>query len=606
MEERKSVLPINRWRWGVALVILTACLFWWRLWWLQIWQGEHLGEKAQSRYIRAVVTKAPRGAILDRTGKVLASNEPSFSVVLLPAEFSSDGVNRKATCQIVGVPIDELDAIVAQIKANKVPLFEPVRLRVGADITTVTRVLENNFQLTGVTVLEEPLRVYPKGKLAAHVLGHVGAVTEEELRKYPNLLKPFDWTGKMGVERIYDQRLQGKHGQEVLEVDAMGAPIQRLRKEAASAGQTLVLTLDASLQAVAETALKGKNGAVVALNPKTGEVLVLASSPSFDPNWFSKGITPKLWRWLTSHKAHPLQNRAIASAHPPGSTFKIVTAVAALIYGKATPYTRLHCGGGRTVGRRFFRCWRKHGTLDLERAIGQSCDSYFYTLGISVGPEGLAKVGRLMGLGAKTGIDLPCENEGVLPTPSWKRKRYRERWYGGDTANMAIGQGYVAVTPLQMALVACAVANDGIVMKPHLLRERRDAKGKVLERVTPQVLHRLEASPSVWRAVKQGMLAAVYGAGGTAGQLRDLPIRVAGKTGSSQHRKGKKTHAWFIAFAPAEDPQIALAVMVEEAGHGGQIAAPIAKEVLQAFVTMQGAKIRAQDMKEPPPSSRRR
>ncbi len=582
MEKRKPVLPTKRWCWGGVLVVLTACLFCGRLWWLQVWQGEHLGEKARNRYLRAVVTKAPRGAILDRKGKVLASNEPSFSIALLPAEFSSDGANTKAICQIVGVTAEELDAAVAQIKANKVALFEPVRLRVGADIATITRVLERNFQLTGVTVLEEPLRVYPNGKLAAHVLGHVGAITEEELQNRPDL-KPFDWTGKMGVERFYDRRLQGEHGREVLEVDATGAPIQRLRKEAAWAGQTLVLTLDASLQAAAETALQGKNGAVVALNPKTGEVLVLASSPSFDPNWFSRGIKPNLWRWLTSHKAHPLQNRAIASAHPPGSAFKIVTAVAALAYGKATPYTRLRCGGGRTVGRRFFRCWRRHGTLDLEGAIGQSCDSYFYTLGIAVGPERLAKVGRLMGLGSKTGIDLPGENAGVLPTPAWKRKRYREHWYGGDTANMAIGQGYVAVTPLQMALVACAVANNGIVMQPHLLRERRDADGKVLERVSPKVLHHLEVPSSLWRAVRQGMLAAVYGFGGTAGRLRDLPIRVAVKTGSSQHRKGKKTHAWFIAFAPAEDPQIALAVMVEEAGHGGQVAAPIAKQVLHTF-----------------------
>jgi penicillin-binding protein 2 len=586
MQERPTVLPANRLRWGWIFIVVMVAVFWGRLWWLQIGQGAHWDEKARSRYLRAIVTKAPRGPILDRNGKVLASNEPSFNIALLPAEFSSDGADPEKICRLLGIAPAELESAVAKIRANKVPLFEPVRLKANADIATVTRVWERMSELPGIIVLEEPVRVYPCGTLAAHVLGHVGAVTDEELTNRPDL-QPFDWTGKMGIERVYDRYLQGEHGREVMEVDATGAPIQRLRREPARAGQTLVLTLDARLQAVAERALQGKRGAVVALDPKTGEVLVMASSPSFDPNWFSKGIKPERWRWLISHPAHPLQNRAIATTHPPGSTFKIVTAVTALMFGKVTPSTRIPCGGGRVVGRRFFRCWRRHATLDLEHAIGQSCDSYFYTLGLAVGPERLAQVAHLMGLGEKTGIDLPGESSGVIPTPAWKRHRYRERWYGGDTANMAIGQGYVAVTPLQMALVACAVANNGVVMRPHLLKERRNAQGQVIERITPKVLHRLPAPPSVWQAVKRGMLAAVYGPGGTAGRLRDLPLQVAGKTGSSEHRKGAKTHAWFIAFAPADAPQIALCVMVEESGHGGEVAVPIAKEILAAFAQRQ-------------------
>ena len=586
MQERPTILPTNRLRWGWVFIVVMVAVFWGRLWWLQIGQGEQWDEKARSRYLRAIVTKAPRGTILDRNGKVLASNEPSFSIALLPAEFSADGADPAKICRLLGIAPAELESAVAKIRANKVPLFEPVRLKVNADIATVTRIWERMSELPGIIVLEEPVRVYPHRTLAAHVLGHVGAVTDEELESRPDL-QLFDWTGKMGIERVYDRYLQGEHGREVMEVDALGAPIRRLRREPARAGQTLVLTLDARLQAVAERALQGKRGAVVALDPKTGEVLALASSPSFDPNWFSTGIKPERWRWLISHPAHPLQNRAIATTHPPGSTFKIVTAVAALMFGKVTPSTRIPCGGGRVVGRRFFRCWRRHATLDLEHAIGQSCDSYFYTLGLAVGPDRLAQVARLMGLGEKTGIDLPGESSGVIPTPAWKRHRYRERWYGGDTANMAIGQGYVAVTPLQMALVACAVANNGVVMRPHLLKERRNAQGQVIERITPKVLHRLPAPPSVWQAVKRGMLAAVYGPGGTAGRLRDLPIQVAGKTGSSEHRKGAKTHAWFIAFAPADRPQIALCVMVEESGHGGEVAVPIAKEILAAFAQRQ-------------------
>lgn len=582
MEGRKAEVPISRWRFCLFCVIAVALIFILRLWWLQIYQGEQLGERAQSRYIRAIVTRAPRGQILDREGKVLATNEPSFTIALFPAEFSTDSADPQRICRIIGIPQAILDDAVAKIKANKVTLFEPIRLVISADFAIVTRVFERIWELPGIIVLEEPCRHYPNEKIAAHVLGHVGAVTEEELKRRKDL-ELFDWTGKLGLERIYDHYLQGKNGREIVEVDARGAPVRRIKRELAQPGQTLVTTLDLGLQKVAEEALRGKRGAVVALDPRTGEVLVMASSPTFDPNWFSKGIKPEVWRWLISHKAHPMQNRAISSAHPPGSTFKVVTAVAALFYNKASPKTRINCGGGRMVGRRFFRCWRRHGNVDLIKAIGQSCDTYFYTLGLSVGPNKLAHVSSLMGLGAKTGIDLPGEIKGVLPTPKWKRERYRERWYGGDTANMSIGQGYLSTTPLQMAIVACAIANKGVVYRPHLVKERRSASGKVLEAVKPQVLHRLNAPPSVWEAVKQGMLAAVYGPGGTARLLADLTIKVAGKTGSSEHHKGAKTHAWFIAFAPADKPQIALCVMVEEAGHGGEVAVPIAKQILQAF-----------------------
>ncbi len=582
MEERKNEVPMRRWHFCLFCAIAVASIFILRLWWLQIYQGEQLDEKAQSRCLRAIVMRAPRGQILDRNGKVLATNQPSFTIALFPAEFSTDGSDPEKICRIIGIPKTVLDNAVNKIRANKVPLFEPIRLVVGADFSTVTKVFERSWELPGIIVLEEPCRLYPYGKIAAHVLGHVGAVTEEELKRRKDL-ELFDWTGKLGLERIYDRYLQGRNGREVVEVDARGAPIRRLRREPAQPGQTLVITIDLELQKVAEEALQGKRGAVVALDPRTGEVLVMASSPTFDPNWFSKGIKPPLWRWLVSHKAHPLQNRAIATAHPPGSTFKVVTAAAALIYGKTTPKLRVNCGGGKIVGRRFFRCWRRHGTVDLIKAIGQSCDTYFYTIGLATGPERMAHIASLMGLGSKTGIDLTGEIKGVLPTPQWKRERYKERWYGGDTANMSIGQGYLSTTPLQMALVACAVANKGIVYRPHLVKERRSPDGKLLRRIEPKILHRIDASTSVWEAVKQGMLAAVYGPGGTARLLSDLPIKIAGKTGSSEHRKGAKTHAWFIAFAPADDPQIALCVMVEEAGHGGEIAVPIAKQILQTF-----------------------
>lgn len=578
-------LPRGRHRVSQILIALMVATFLGRLWWLQIWHGSRFGEQARSRYLRILPIKAPRGTILDRNAFVLAENEPSFTLALLPAEFPMEKEIVRRLYALTGLSERDLKDAFSRIRSGRVPLFEPLRVRTGLDMEMVIKVMEHRWELPGILVLQETVRSYPFGKLAAHVLGHVGAVTKRDLERIPDLFLS-DQIGKVGIEGRYDPWLRGKPGREVLEVDAVGAPTRRLRREPAKMGDTLVLTIDVRLQAAAEEALGGQRGAVVALVPKTGEVLVLASSPSFDPNWFSKGAPPRVWHQLFSEPTHPLHNRAIATAHPPGSTFKVVTAFAALLARKATPKTKLLCRGGRRVGRRFFRCWRRHGWVHFVQAIGQSCDTFFYEMGLRVGPEGLAEAARQMGLGQKTGIDLPGERSGLVPSPNWKGRRYKEAWYPGDTANFAIGQGYLTATPLQMALVACAIANEGMVPRPFLLKERRRPDGKVITRNRPKPLRHIPAPREIWATLKEGMLWAVYGWGGTARRLRDLPLLVAGKTGSAEHKEGEKTHAWFIAFAPADDPQIALAVLVEEGGHGSEAAVPVAERLLRKFVKL--------------------
>ncbi len=562
---------------AVATLVILA-----RLFWLQVLEEPLWSEKARASFLRTIVSRPARGSILDRKGRPLAISQPSFTIALLPAELLVNSGQPKELAALLGVEQQALESVLQRLRENGLPLFEPIPLKVRADLATVTRILEWTPYLQGVMVLEEPTRVYPQGRLAAHVLGYIGMASQADMERWEEV-RPFDWAGKGGIERVYEPLLRGVHGRDVVEVDALGLPVRYLDHVPPQKGQTLVLTIDADLQREAEEALKGHSGAVVVLKPTTGEVLALASSPSFDPNWFPSGIGRERWRRLMADTNYPLHNRAIASLYPPGSVFKVTTAIAGLCSGKMTPSTRFTCGGGLMVGRRFFRCWRRHGTVNMLQAIGQSCDTYFYRVALLVGPEHLFNVARALGLTNKTGIDLPGESSGLVGFPDWKRARFGSPWFGGDTANMGIGQGFVSLTPLQMALLACAVANRGTVFKPHLLSEVRDPTGDLRSRYRPQVLARLAPNAPFWGSVKQGMLHCIHGPGGTATRLRGLPLTIAGKTGSAQHGRKGRTHSCFIAFAPSESPEVALAVIAEEAGHGSEVAVPIARRDLLLY-----------------------
>jgi len=573
---------VPHWKLYVSLIVLGFAVLVLRLWYLQIAMGEQLLAQSESNRKRFIRLFAPRGMIVDRAGRTLAMNRPEFVVSVVPAEVGRDDSVLRRLSRILGMPLEDILQVVGSAKQRAQRLY-PVPLAVGVRLEVVTRVEENRLWLPGVSVSPQPVRWYPEGKLASHVLGMLGEVDAKELEKLRDAgVSQGEYVGKMGVEKAQEVWLHGRAGGKWVEVDARGRQRREIEEVPAEQGATVMLTLDKTLQKAAEEAFGSRVGAAVAVDPRTGEVLLMASFPRFDPNAFARGVKLNVWREITSNPLKPLQNRAIGSRYPPGSTFKIVTAAAGLHSGSITPYTRFYCPGALQLGRWRFRCHRTHGATDFVKAIGASCDVYFYQVGLRTGIENLAQIAHTFGLGETTGIDLVGESRGNIPTPEWKEKRYKEGWYDGDTVNASIGQGFVQCTPLQMALVACAVANRGSVMKPFVVKRVIRPDGVAID-TQPAVLKQIPLAPEYWQWIERGMRSAVVAPGGTA-HAANLPgIAVAGKTGTAEDPPRRRPHAWFICYAPMKNPRIALAVVVEQGGHGGAVAAPIARHILETF-----------------------
>jgi penicillin-binding protein 2 len=403
-----------------------------------------------------------------------------------------------------------------------------------------------------------------------------------------------DYLGKSGVELAWEKHLQGRRGSRRIEVDAYGRELGQLDSVFPTPGANITLTLDNRMQREAEACLEGQVGAIVALDPQTGKVLALASSPTFSQEAFERGLTTQEWQKINNDKSHPLENRALKGQYPPGSVFKIVMAVAGLEEKVVTPGTMISCTGALPVGNHVFHCWRKrgHGGVDLHRAMVHSCDIYFYEVGRQLGIERIAQWSRRFGLGAPTGLDLDKEMSGLAPSIAWKKARFNQPWHEGDTISVSIGQGYNLVTPIQMARVVAAVANGGIIYKPYLVEKVESPAGEILYQAKPEVQSRLGASRANLEAVRQSLVGVVNNGTGKAARLPNT--QVAGKTGTAQvvaidrdnpkKKKSRRTedHAWFVAYAPAGEPQIAVAVLVEHGGHGGEDAAPLARRVIIA------------------------
>lgn len=575
----------------VALIVLGFVALVLRLWYLQIAMGEQLLAQSESNRKRFIRLFAPRGMIIDRAGRTLAMNRPEFVVSIIPAEVGNDDSVLRRLSQILDMPLEDILQVAGNPKQRAQRLY-PVPLATGVSLDVVTRIEENRLWLPGVNVSPQPVRWYPEGKMASHLLGMLGEVDAKDLQTLREAgVSPGEYVGKMGVERVQEVWLHGKAGGKWVEVDARGRQRREIGEVPAEQGATVMLTIDKQLQKAAEEAFGNRVGAVVALDPRTGEILALASFPRFDPNAFARGVKPNVWREIASNPLHPLQNRAIGSRYPPGSTFKIVTAAAGLHSAAITPYTSFYCPGALQLGRWRFRCHRRHGATGFVKAIGASCDVYFYQVGLRTGITALAEMAHAFSLGEVTGIDLVGESKGNIPTPEWKKKRYREGWYDGDTVNASIGQGFVQTTPLQMALVAAAVANRGTVMKPFVVKRIVRTDGTVVD-TQPAVWKQIPLTSEQWRWIADGMRAAVAGAGGTA-HAANLPgIPVAGKTGTAEDPPRRRPHAWFICYAPMDNPRIALAVVVEQGGHGGAVAAPIARHILETFFGVQHARAR--------------
>jgi len=578
---------------SLAFVVLVA-----RLWQLQILEGETFERLSDKNRIRLLRIPFIRGLIFDRNGQILADNRPFFNLMAVPVEITDPGAMIQRLGQGVQMDVQAVSASLREAK-RRAP-FRPVMLKEGLKWEEVAWVETNRLDLPGTWVEVEPRRSYPYGKTGAHLLGYVGEITEDLLRNWRGRgYRVGDRIGKCGVERSLEPYLRGRDGGLQVEVDAQGRQLAILQEVAFEPGADIVLTLDMSLQQEAEEALGDRAGAIVAGDPRTGEILALVSRPSFDPNQFSEGITPEAWRALMEDPHRPLTNRALTGQYPPGSTFKIITAVAGLEEGVITKDTALLCTGHYTLGNRDYRCWKEegHGFMRLREAIVQSCDVYFYQVGQMVGVDRLAKYSKGFGLGQPTGFDSDQEKPGLVPTSGWKKKRFGEPWHQGETLSLAIGQGFNLVTPLQQFVVISAVANGGFIVVPQVVKRIQGVDGRVLARFEPQYQGKAPASAATLKLLREALRGVVHDPRGTGQRARVQGVDVAGKTGTAQvvrmpeKVKGKHSalphelqdHAWFVCFAPVEEPRIAVSVIVEHAGHGGSEAAPVAQRVLQAF-----------------------
>ncbi len=579
-----------------------------RLGWLQIVRGTDYRKLSKDNYVQVSTVRAPRGLILDRNGEVLAENRAALSVILNRSIARDDEEAADVLSELLELDREFVAEKLADASTNYyggTVLIDDVDLLDDRDFARISRLVEQRSRLKGIKVVETAARRYPEGTLATHAIGYVGEISDAELADMEaSGYRPGSIVGKSGIEKRYEHYLNGRNGQEYWVYDASGRELYEFQLEPrvdAKPGHNFVLTIDAPAQRRAEEALaEFRAGAIVAIEPSTGEVLVMASHPSPDPNALVDGLSEVEWSELSGSPTHPLINRAIQAAYPPASTFKLITAAAGLQTGDVRPRReQVICKGAFKYGIRTFRCWRAegHGLVDLMKGIVESCDVFFYQLGARLGVEKLMTWTARAGLGRKTGIEIVGEVRGNVPTPDWYDRRYGEgKWSRGVVINLAIGQGELLVTPIQAACLACAIANEGRVMTPHLFKQVQTYSGTVVGSARRSVAYDLPFAADDIAFLKRAMVNVVEAPNGTGKQARVPGIEVGGKTGTAQHPHGEG-HAWFVSFAPADDPQIAIAVLVENAGSGGAIAAPIAREVTKAY-------LRIED--EPPPVAPRR
>jgi penicillin-binding protein 2 len=536
--------------------------------------------------------------IFDRHGQLLVDSRPSFDLIFVPEDSENPESTLRLLSQYLKRDESELLKIFEEGKGRAA--FDEMVLGRDVDWSTVVAVETHQLDLPGVSLRVRPRRSYADGPMAAHVVGYLGEINQRQLK----LLKDRgyvtgDEIGQYGLERRWEELLRGQSGGQQVEVDALGRRVRVLHEVTDIPGDTVHLTLDLELQEAAYEALKGKEGTLVVLDVNSGAVLALASTPAFDPNIFARGIKNEEWSDLIKDRLRPLNNRAIQGQYPPGSTFKIIMAIAALEEGVVNPDAHIQDPGFFPFGNRSFRDWKKggHGAVNLHKAIVESCDTYFYQLGPKLGVDRIAKWARAFGLGEKTGLALDDERSGVIPDTQWKRKRFRQPWFPGETVSVAIGQGYVTVTPLQLANMMAAVANGGKLYRPYLVTKVESVDGATVREYKPELVRKIELKAETLNRVHKALADVVNGTGGTGGAARSPLIQVAGKTGTAQviEMKGaylkseqlsyfNRDHAWFVSYAPVDKPQIAVAVLVEHGGHGGSAAAPLAKKVFEKFV----------------------
>jgi penicillin-binding protein 2 len=581
----------------VVSVMLTILLL--RLWYMQIIKGDDFLQRSENNSLRIRKIKPLRGFIMDRNRKILVENRPSFDIVFIPDRTRDV---RKTIEKIKRLYTSSSLEFSNNLSIPDKPKpFVPIMLERNATMTKVAVVEIHSLELPGVATEITPVRQYLHGEATAPITGFTGEVNRRDIEKSATGdLSPGDTIGKFGIEKSLDAYLKGKSGLEQVEVNVAGKIVRSLGRKPPTSGDNIVLTIDMELQETAWQAVGNRRGAVVAINPQTGEVLALLSSPSFDPNLFSGELSPDEWEKLANDPQHPMENRAISGQYPPGSTYKPIVAAAALETGTITTDKSIHCSGSFEFGNKIFYDWKKegHGEISLHRAIVESCDVYFYNLGIMLGVDTIAKYARGFGLGTPTGIDLPGEKSGLIPTRQWKKNRFRAPWHAGETIPISIGQGYNLVTPLQLANAYAALANGGTLYRPHIVKQIESPDGRILASFEPEITGALPVSPQSIEIINKGLWGVVNEKGGTANLLKSESQDVCGKTGTAQvvalrrDVNGRKTailtsetndHALFVCFAPCKHPEIVIAVILENAGHGGSAAAPVAKKLIDVY-----------------------
>ena len=571
-----------------TLVSLAFAAIFLKLFYLQILNYPYYRGLSESNSLRLIPQRAARGVITDRNHEVLATNVPTYSLFLVPADVKAYGPSLVRLSQILDEPLSSLESLVEARRQRR--KFEPVRLQSHLDDELIARIEENRVRLPGVYIQMEPERYYPHGELASHILGYIGEIGENDLTRLKDQgYVVGDLIGKKGVERSYDQVLRGENGGVEVEVDASGTERRTLAYRRPQQGRTLKLTIDWKLQKLAEDLMGDQIGSIVAVNPKTGEILAMVSKPNYDPNDFVSGISYKDWNGLLNDKNRPLENRAIQGQYPPGSIFKLITALGALEDGTIDLSKVFLCKGIFWYKTWPYRCDKTsgHGWCNMERAIVESCNIFFYQLGLQVKIDQIYREARKLGLGNKTQVDLDAETVGLVPNPRWKESTQHMPWFPGNTIQMSIGQGYLLTTPLQMLDVICGIANDGKIYRPHLLGRTLDrGTGRPLFEQAPEILREADINPAHLAFIRATMEKVISSPSGTGKNARIPGVRVAGKTGTSENPHGD-AHSWFTAYAPAEDPKVAVIVMVENGGYGAVVSAPIAKRVLEAALGLE-------------------
>ena len=584
---------------GVMFAVIFAFLLLAsRLFYLQVTEGAEYRRLSENNCIRVRNLAPPRGFIYDRTGVLLADNRPSFDLNIVPRDAAPLEETVEKLSRITEMPVSE---IMAKIKnSTKIPGYAPLCLKQDITRDLVAQIEVRRFELPGVSVEFRHRRQYPAAHTFAHILGYVGEISPEDLKtgRWPNA-RGGDTVGKTGMERSLGEYLQGTPGGRQVEVDSRGQLIRILTTVDPIPGHNIYLTTDLRIQRAAEELLRGKVGALAAIEPETGKVMALVSSPSFDANLFIGGISRKNWDTLLSDPRRPLENKAVQGEYPPASTYKIITALAGLEEGIINAHTTFFCPGHLRFGDRVFRCWHRsgHGTVNVRTALAVSCDVFFYQVGIRLGVDRLGHYARAFGLGSPTGIELPHEAQGLVPTSAWKKKKTGQPWHKGENLSIAIGQGYNLTTPLQMAMVVAAIANNGIICRPTLVEKIVSPEGNIVKSFRPEVISSLPVNPAHLRTVQKGLWEVVNSARGTARIAKTEGIEIWGKTGTAQvisRKKGDlsrkkifarhhKPHAWFAGFGKYEGRHIAAAVIVEHGEHGSGAAAPIVRDFIRAY-----------------------